>query len=91
MNPEAPRRLIDIWVYLAATPLLGLTLTLLVYHAAFVLYRRSGFHPLANPVPPTVLVLATLLWASGTPYATYFEGAQFVHFLLGPVTVALAV
>lgn len=91
MNPETPRRLIDIWVYLAATPLLGLTLTLIVYQAAFVLYRRSGFHPLANPVPPTVLVLATLLWATGTPYATYFEGAQFVHFLLGPVTVALAV
>ncbi len=27
---------------------------------------------------------------TGTPYATYFEGAQFVHFLLGPATVALA-
>ncbi|MCW5654838.1 LrgB family protein [Hydrogenophaga sp.] len=91
MAAEAPQRLADIWVYLAATPLLGLTLTLLVYHAAFVLYRRSGFHPLANPVPPAVLVLATLLWATGTPYATYFEGAQFVHFLLGPATVALAV
>ena len=95
MNPavgtEAPRGLAELWVYLAATPLLGLTLTLLVYHAAFVLYRRSGFHPLVNPVPPTVLVLATLLWATGTPYATYFEGAQFVHFLLGPATVALAV
>lgn len=91
MNADTPRGLAELWVYLAATPLLGLTLTLLVYHAAFVLYRRSGFHPLANPVPPTVLVLATLLWATGTPYATYFEGAQFVHFLLGPATVALAV
>jgi len=28
---------------------------------------------------------------SGTDYPTYFEGAQFVHFLLGPATVALAV
>ena len=87
----APQRLIDIWVYLSATPLLGLTLTLVVYQAAFMLYRRCGFHPLANPVPLAVLVLATLLWATGTPYATYFEGAQFVHFLLGPATVALAV
>jgi predicted murein hydrolase (TIGR00659 family) len=26
-----------------------------------------------------------------TPYGHYFEGAQFVHFLLGPATVALAV
>ena len=31
------------------------------------------------------------LWATGTAYETYFEGAQFVHFLLGPATVALAV
>lgn len=91
MAVEAPHRLIEVWVYLAATPLLGLALTLLVYHGAFVLYRRSGFHPLANPVPIAVAVLATLLWATGTPYATYFEGAQFVHFLLGPATVALAV
>src|SRR5207248_7883008 len=28
---------------------------------------------------------------TGTPYETYFDGAQFVHFLLGPATVALAV
>ena len=91
MTPQAPQRLADIWVYLAATPLLGLALTLLVYHGAFVLYRRSGFNPLANPVAIAVVALATLLWATGTPYATYFEGAQFVHFLLGPATVALAV
>ena len=84
-------RLADVWVYLSASPLLGLTVTLLVYQGAFMLYRRSGFHPLANPVALAVLVLGTLLWATGTPYATYFEGAQFVHFLLGPATVALAV
>lgn len=90
--PEtAAERLADVWVYLSATPLLGLTATLLVYQGAFVLYRRSGFHPLANPVALAVLGLGLLLWATGTPYATYFEGAQFVHFLLGPATVALAV
>jgi predicted murein hydrolase (TIGR00659 family) len=32
-----------------------------------------------------------LLKATGTTYQTYFDGAQFVHFLLGPATVALAV
>lgn len=94
MNPVLPaaaERLADVWVYLAATPLLGLTVTLLVYQGAFMLYQRSGFHPLANPVAMAVVALGTLLWATGTPYATYFEGAQFVHFLLGPATVALAV
>ena len=84
-------RLTDVWVYLSASPLLGLSVTLLVYHGAFLVYQRSGLHPLANPVALSVVTLGALLWATHTPYATYFEGAQFVHFLLGPATVALAV
>jgi predicted murein hydrolase (TIGR00659 family) len=81
----------DIWVYLAATPLLGLTVTLLAYQAAYWVYARSGFNPLLNPVALAVAALVLLLSVTGTPYATYFSGAQFVHFLLGPATVALAV
>ena len=91
LTTAAVERLADVWVYLSTTPLLGLSITLLVYHGAFLLYRRIGFHSLANPVGLSVIALGTLLWATGTPYATYFEGAQFVHFLLGPATVALAV
>ncbi len=84
-------RLDDIWVYLSATPLLGLTVTLIAYLAAFRLYERTRFNPLANPVLIAVLLLVSLLAATRTPYRTYFEGAQFVHFLLGPATVALAI
>ena len=84
-------RLGEIWVYLSATPLLGLTLTLLAYQFAFWCYRRSGGSPLANPVAIAVAIVVALLSLTGTPYATYFEGAQFVHFLLGPATVALAI
>jgi predicted murein hydrolase (TIGR00659 family) len=84
-------RLGDIWVYLSATPLLGLTITLVVYQLAYWVYRRAGFHPLLNPVALAVLALVVVLKATGTDYATYFDGAQFVHFLLGPATVALAV
>jgi predicted murein hydrolase (TIGR00659 family) len=51
----------------------------------------AGRRPAANPVLIAVILLAGMLWATQTPYATYFEGAQFVHFLLGPATVALAV
>ncbi len=80
-----------IWVYLAATPLLGLTVTLLAYQLGHVIYRRAGLSPFANPVLIAVIVLVSLLALTGTDYATYFEGAQFVHFLLGPATVALAV
>ncbi|TSE30654.1 Inner membrane protein YohK [Tepidimonas thermarum] len=84
-------RLGDVWVYLAASPLLGLTLTLLAYGLAHRIFTACGAHPLANPVALAVALIGTLLWLTGTPYATYFEGAQFVHFLLGPATVALAV
>lgn len=81
----------EIWVYLSASPLLGLTVTLLAYQGAFWIYRRAGMNPLANPVALSVAFLVAVLWFTDTPYATYFDGAQFVHFLLGPATVALAV
>jgi predicted murein hydrolase (TIGR00659 family) len=87
----SPHRLSEIWVYLAASPLLHLTLTIGAYLLADFLYRKSGRQPLLNPVLVAVLTLVGLLVASGTSYPTYFEGAQFVHFLLGPATVALAV
>jgi putative effector of murein hydrolase len=84
-------RFSDIWVYLSASPLLWLTTTLVAYQAAYWVYKRAGFHPLLNPVPIAVAVLVLVLTLTGTPYQTYFDGAQFVHFLLGPATVALAV
>jgi predicted murein hydrolase (TIGR00659 family) len=82
--------LTEVWVYLSASPLAALTLTLVAYQAGFWLYRKAGFHPLVNPVLIAVALIAGLLLVSGTSYRTYFDGAQFVHFLLGPATVALA-
>jgi len=81
----------QIWVYLSASPLLHLTLTLVVYQLASMLYRRAGMTPLLNPVMLSILAIVAILAATGTPYEVYFDGAQFVHFLLGPATVALAI
>jgi len=81
---------VELWVYLSTTPLFGLTATLAVYVLAHGVSQRLGHPPLANPVLWTVLVLAALLAATATPYPTYFSGAQFIHFLLGPAVVALA-
>jgi predicted murein hydrolase (TIGR00659 family) len=78
------------WVYLSASPLLGLTLTLCAYVFAHWVYGRCGMSPLANPVAIAVAIIALVLVASGMSYQRYFAGAQFVHFLLGPATVALA-
>ena len=79
------------WVYLAGSPLLGLTLTLCAYVAAFALYQKCRFSPLANPVAFAILGIVIVLKVSGMSYHDYFSGAQFIHFLLGPATVALAV
>lgn len=81
----------DVWVYLSASPLLWLTATLLAYLAAHWLFRRFGDNPLLNPVALAVAALLAVLGLTGTAHDTYFEGAQFIHFLLGPATVALAV
>ncbi len=81
----------EIWVYLAATPLLWLSATLLAYWGAERVYRRFGQMPLLNPVALSIAALVGAVWLSGAGYENYFDGAQFVHFLLGPAIVALAV
>jgi predicted murein hydrolase (TIGR00659 family) len=81
----------EVWVYLSASPLLFLTLTLAAFQAGSWLYERSGRKPFLNPVLTAVVLLVGILTLTETPYPAYFEGAQFVHFLLGPATVALAI
>lgn len=81
----------DIWVYLSASPLFGLTATLVAYLFARKIHQMSGNHPLFNPVIIAALVLIAVLKLTNIPYKDYFAGAQFVHFLLGPATVALAI
>ncbi|MDP3355674.1 MAG: LrgB family protein [Polaromonas sp.] len=83
-------RFVELWVYLSATPLFGLTATLVVYVGAHAAYTRLQQAPWANPVLWSVLVLAAGLLATDVSYPTYFAGAQFIHFLLGPAVVALA-
>lgn len=81
----------SLWVYLSQSPLLWLTVTLSTYAVADAVSLRSGRHPLANPVLHSIWLIGVFLLLTGTSYTTYFGGAQFVHFLLGPATVALAV
>ena len=62
----------------------------MVWQIANQLASRMGSNPLANPMLLSVAILAPLLLITHTPYSAYFQGAQYVHFLLGPATVALA-
>ena len=90
MTPALPA-IHEIWVYLSGSPLLALILTLSAYQAGVMIYERANRNPLANPVAIAIAIVATVITLIDMPYAKYFAGAQFVHFLLGTATVALAV
>lgn len=81
----------QIWVYLSGSPLLALVMTLGAYVLGVALYERTNKFPLTNPVLVALITLSTTLYLAEMPYEQYFKGAQFVHFLLGPATVALAI
>ena len=71
--------------------LTALTITLVAYLLGDWIYQRSGKIPVLNPVLIAVILITIGLAVTDINYWTYFEGAQFVHFLLGPATVALAI
>ena len=80
-----------IWIYLSTSPLTGLTLTLMAYAMAFRLYQHFNNSALLHPVVVAAATIIGFLIMTNTSYEGYFEGGQFVHFLLGPATVALAI
>ena len=80
-----------LWNHLASNPVLWLCLTLLAYQIGIWVYQKSGYITLLSPFVIAVAILLAILFGTHTQYETFFAGAQFVHFLLGPATVALAV
>ena len=89
MNTSAA--LPELWIYLSRQPLTALTGTILCWILALRLSQMLPRFPLANPVLIAAAGLALGLLLTGVDYQTYFGGAQFIHFLLGPATVALAI
>jgi len=89
VTPALP--IAEIWVYLAGSPLFALLLTLAAYEIGVTIYERANRNPFANPVAIAVIIVAIGISLIDMPYTKYFEGAQFIHFLLGTATVALAV
>jgi len=80
-----------LWVYLAASPLLWLTGTLVVWIIATHVARLWPRNPILNPILLSVCFMVLTLEVGNIDYDTYFSGAQFIHFLLGPATVALGI
>lgn len=81
----------QIWSALQATPAFGVALTLAGYEIGCWMQWRLGANPIVNPVAIAVTLIISILLLTGTRYQTYFDGARWIHFLLGPATVALAI
>jgi putative effector of murein hydrolase len=79
------------WAGLCATPVFGLLVTVGIYAAAVRLHDLGGRHTLANPVMVAIAGVSITLLSCGIDYPAYFQGAELVHVLLGPATVALAI
>jgi predicted murein hydrolase (TIGR00659 family) len=87
----ATEPLADFGTYLGASDVPAIALTIGVYLLAWRIHKLCGGSPIANPVAIAVIMLTGLLKLSGISYTAYFEHARFIHFLLGPAIVALAV
>ena len=72
------------------SPLFGMGLTIIVYCTCELLVRRLEL----NIVPPIVFACPTiilfLLYVPDVSYQQYKIGSDFINFLLGPATIALA-
>jgi len=71
-------------------PLFAIVLTLGTYLFGVEIEKRLR-NPLANPVLIAIVLIGVTLRLLHLSYQDYFTGAQFIHFLLGPATVALAI
>ena len=72
-------------------PAVAIAVTILAYVAALRLQRRFPTNPALNPTLVTILLIAGILELLGTPYEHYVRAAGFIHFMLGPAIVLLAV
>jgi putative effector of murein hydrolase len=80
-----------LWTPLATTPLLWLVVTLAAYVVGRVIQQACKGSALASPVLIAIVLAVVVVFATRTSYKSYFAGAQFINFLLGPATIALAI
>lgn len=71
--------------------LLAISLTVGIYLAAEQLYIKAGRNSLLHPVIISIFSLMGLITLLDWDYPQYQQDTRFIHFLLGPATVALAV
>lgn len=79
------------WQHFEAFPVLWLVVTLVVFLLASWINTKAGKTPFLHPVLVSLSLIIVVLKVTETEYATYMEGGRYIHLLLGPAVVALAV
>ncbi|HEX6442445.1 MAG TPA: LrgB family protein [Stellaceae bacterium] len=72
-------------------PVIALALTWAAFEIGRWVQARCGGSALANPVLIAAMLIIPALELGDVSYESYMRGAGFIHFLLGPAAVALAV
>ncbi len=76
---------------LLSLPLFWAALTIAAFLAGQQLYQRTGNNAFIPPILTGIVLVVTCLELSGESYATYMQGGDYLHQMLGPVVVMLAV
>jgi predicted murein hydrolase (TIGR00659 family) len=84
-----PREIFD--ALNGSTPFFGIALTFAVYYASARLHRAIGTPVFLHPLLIAIATIAIVLELTGVPYDSYYQSAEALHVLLGPVIVLLAV
>lgn len=77
--------------YAIEHPLASLLVSLCSFSAALHLHKKYNGFALFNPVLWGIAISVLYIYMADINYDIYMQGGQYIHFLLGPVTVGLAV
>lgn len=72
-------------------PLFWATLTIGAFILGQQVYRLSGNSAFIPPILTGIVLVVTVVEVTGTPFSTYMQGGDYLHQMLGPVVVMLAV
>lgn len=78
-------------IELLHTPLFWATLTIGAFIIGQRLYHLLGNSAFLPPILTGIILVSVVLEVTGISFDTYMEGGQFLHLMLGPVVVMLAV
>ena len=72
------------------TPIFGVVLTVMSFNMGVYLQNKTK-NPLFNPLLISILAIIVFLSFTKIPYENYKIGGDFINYLLGPITIVLAV